>query len=155
MRTVWAGLGTRGPVSCNLPPKPGVRVSELELVHEISAAGICTIHAKGVLDAHTAGQLDSLITKVTEGGCHRIVCVLTHITYIASAGVGVFVGFVNTCQEKGGDLILVHPVGFDSGGEQGGAIVGGYNVLEVFNLLGLADFIKVAKTPEEAFQMFG
>jgi anti-sigma B factor antagonist len=130
-------------------------VSELELVHEVSAAGICTIHAKGVLDAHTAGKLDGLITKVTGAGCHKIVCVLSHVTYIASAGVGVFVGFVNTCKEMGGDLIIVHPIGFDSEGEHGAAIAEGYNVLEVFNLLGLAEFINVAKTTEEAVGSFG
>ena len=129
-------------------------MSDLELVHEISAGGICTIHAKGVLDAHTAAQLDELITKVTGGGCHKIVCVLDHITYIASAGVGVFVGFVNACQENGDDLILVHPIGFDSGDEHGSALAEGYNVLEVFNLLGLAEFITVAKSLPEAEGLF-
>lgn len=128
-------------------------MSELELVHELSSAGVCTIHAAGVLDAHTAGKLDTLITGVVKNGCSQIVCVLNKVTYIASAGVGVFVGFVNSMQEKGGDIVLVHPVGFD-GGTQGSALQEGYNVLEVFNLLGLAEFIKVEKTVEAAIARF-
>lgn len=121
--------------------------STLKLTHGITN-GICGIVCDGVLDAHTAGQLDDLIGKITKGGCHKLMCDLNKITYIASAGVGTFVGYVNACREKGGDLILVYAQGF--GGDT--AIAEGYNVLEVFNLLGLAEFITVCKTSDDAIR---
>jgi anti-sigma B factor antagonist len=122
------------------------------LTHEI-VDGVCTIFPVGVLDAHTSEQLDALVDKVMEGGILKIVCTLDKVTYIASAGVGVFVGYVNTCKEKGGDLVLVHPSGWGMG-EAGSGLSKGYNVLEVFNLLGLSEFISVATSREAALALF-
>ena len=128
-------------------------MSELTLTHEISPSGVCTITPVGVLDAHTSEKLDKLVGKFVDSGTFKIICPLDQVTYIASAGVGVFVGYVNTCKEKGGNLVLVHPMGWD-GGEDGSALAKGYNVLEVFNLLGLAEFITVAKSLDEAAALF-
>ena len=129
-------------------------MSELSLSHEISPSGICTIVAAGVLDAHTSGQLDALVSKVMTGGCHKIICDIEKVTYIASAGVGVFIGSVETCRQKGGNLVLVYSLGFD--GQQGSVgLTPGFNVLEVFNLLGLSQFISVATTQDEATRLFG
>jgi anti-anti-sigma factor len=119
----------------------------------MSQVGVCTITPVGVLDAHTAEKLDTLVGKMVAEGTVRIICPLDQVTYIASAGVGVFVGYVNTCKEKGGNLVLVHPMGWD-GGSDGSALTKGYNVLEVFNLLGLAEFITVAKSVSEAHALF-
>jgi anti-sigma B factor antagonist len=131
-----------------------VAESTLKLTHEPSPDGPHLIVCEGVLDAHTSGQLESVIDGIIKGGDHKIACDLTGVTYIASAGVGVFVGFVNACQDGGGNLILVHPYGFEGENEARG-LSSGYNVLEVFNLLGLADFIPVAKTRDEAFRKLG
>lgn len=126
--------------------------SELELSHRIEASGVCLVSCRGVLDAHTSGRLDRLIEDVTRRGITRVACDLSEVNYIASAGVGVFVGHVNACRENGGDLVLVHPLGFGGDGE-GTGLQQGYNVLEVFNLLGLADFLRVVKTPAEALSL--
>lgn len=117
----------------------------------MSPQGICTIKCVGVLDAHTSSQLDQLVGQVVQRGCTKIVCDLNEVTYIASAGVGVFVGYVNTCKEQGGNLVLLYAQGY---GGEGVAVTQGYNILEVFNLLGLAEHIPVAKSAAEANQLF-
>lgn len=118
----------------------------------MSPQGICTITCDGVLDAHTSSQLDQLVGQVIQRGCTKIVCDLNKVTYIASAGVGVFVGYVNTCKEQGGNLVLLYAQGY---GGEGIGVAQGYNILEVFNLLGLAEHIPVATTTADAVKVFG
>ena len=119
-------------------------MSDLTLTHTSTASGACLITCSGVLDAHTSGDLDRRIAEVTSGGNHRVAVDIQEVTYIASAGVGVFLGCVNTLREAGGDLVLIYPRHVTAKEEDTG-IADGYDVLEVFNLLGLDDAIPVVR----------
>lgn len=124
-------------------------MSNLTLRTQELPGGVLAISAEGVLDADTAGRLDQLVSGAIERGWIRLICDLEKVTYIASAGVGVFIGSLNACREKGGGIVLVHRAASEE--EAAGAgLAQGYNPLQIFDLLGLTSAFPVAPTLEQA-----
>ncbi|MGE0713047.1 MAG: STAS domain-containing protein [Planctomycetota bacterium] len=128
-------------------------MSSLTLKHATAPLGATLITCAGVLDAHTSPELDQLIAELGAAN-PRVVIDIREVTYIASAGVGVFLGSVSTLRDAGGDLILVYPRHVEAR-ESDNAITDGYDVLEVFNLLGLDQAIPVARSVADAEARFG
>ncbi len=58
----------------------------------------------GFLDAHTAPAFEQAIQKEIEQGNRRIVVACDKLTYISSAGLGVFMSFIEEIREAGGDI---------------------------------------------------
>jgi anti-sigma B factor antagonist len=58
----------------------------------------------GFLDAHTAPEFENAIQRELEGGNIRLIVNCSRLTYISSAGLGVFMGFVEEIRERGGDI---------------------------------------------------
>ena len=123
---------------------------QLQLDTETLSDGVCCIRAVGVLDANTASKLDELITKALEHKHHKLVVDIEKITYIASAGVGVFVGCTQQCKDVGGGLVMLAP---QAPTDDSHGLSSGFNPLEVFNLLGLTEHMAIARTLPEARQM--
>src|SRR5688500_1713283 len=124
-------------------------MSNLTLRTQELFGGVLAVFADGVLDADTAGRFDQLVSGAIQHGWTKIICDLERVTYIASAGVGVFVGSLEACRKKGGGIVLVHRAAAE--GEEGGAaLTQGYNPLQIFDLLGLTNVIPLAATLEQA-----
>jgi anti-sigma B factor antagonist len=62
------------------------------------------IRLDGAVDAHTAPQFEDAVQKVIDDGQKKIVVDCEKLTYISSAGLGVFMGFVEEVREEGGDI---------------------------------------------------
>ena len=60
----------------------------------------------GYLDAHTAPQFEKAIQEEFDNGRVRILVDCSGLTYISSAGLGVFMSFVEDVREAGGDIKL-------------------------------------------------
>jgi anti-sigma B factor antagonist len=58
----------------------------------------------GFLDAHTAPEFENAIQREIEGGNIRLIVDCGRLTYISSAGLGVFMGFIEEVRERGGDI---------------------------------------------------
>lgn len=99
----------------------------------------CTVILHGYLDAHTAPSLEEEIERVLESGCHRIVVDFANLDYISSAGLGVFMVFIEQIRSSGGDIKLaaMRP-----------------NVFSVFDLLGFPVLFTIAPTVAEAIAAF-
>ena len=70
-----------------------------------SRQGDITILAvNGYLDAHTAPRFEQTIQDEFDAGRFRIVVDCAGLTYISSAGLGVFMSFVEDLRDKGGDI---------------------------------------------------
>lgn len=67
-------------------------------------AGTTVLALKGYLDAYTAPELEKAIQAEVDGGSLRLVADCGRLTYISSAGLGVFMGFVEEVREAGGDI---------------------------------------------------
>ena len=69
------------------------------------ADGFAVIGMEGAVDAHTAPQFETAVQTVIDEGCSKIIIDCQKLTYISSAGLGVFMGFVEEVRETdGGDI---------------------------------------------------
>lgn len=62
------------------------------------------IHLEGYLDAHTAPQFEAAIQSEIDAGRIRLIVDCAKLAYISSAGLGVFMTFVEEVREPGGDI---------------------------------------------------
>jgi anti-sigma B factor antagonist len=58
----------------------------------------------GFVDAHTAPQFENALQSEIEAGRHFIIVNCEKLNYISSAGLGVFMSFIEEVRERGGDI---------------------------------------------------
>ncbi len=68
------------------------------------ADGLSIITLEGFVDAHTAPQFENAVQKEIEAGRNRIIVNCEKLNYISSAGLGVFMSFIEEVREQGGDI---------------------------------------------------
>lgn len=73
-------------------------------LHKSQQDDISLVAVEGFLDAHTAPQFEKAIQEEIDAGRSRIVVDCEKLTYISSAGLGVFMSFVEEVRESGGDI---------------------------------------------------
>lgn len=73
-------------------------------LHTAEQDGVCVISLEGFLDAHTAPQFEQLVQTEVEKGQYRILVDCASLTYISSAGLGVFMSYVEEIREREGDI---------------------------------------------------
>lgn len=94
---------------------------------------------KGELDAHTASELEAALQKCQEEEHHHIVVNGENLQYISSAGLGVFMAYIEEVRDQGGDIKIaaLQP-----------------RVYNVFDLLGFPMLFDIVETEEEAVEKF-
>ncbi|MBI4602907.1 MAG: STAS domain-containing protein [Planctomycetes bacterium] len=107
----------------------------LKIQREESRDGLVYFELEGLLDAHNFETLEGLFEKYFAQDAYRFVIDLRRLEYVSSSGAGVFIGAVGTCQDNGGDIVLVQP---------------SQEVREIFELLGVLQIFPVVRTREEA-----
>lgn len=81
--------------------------TKFDIIHnEIN--DIDLLYLNGFLDAHTAPILETKIGDLLESGNFKIIIVLRDLDYISSAGLGVFMAFIEDIREKGGDIKIAN-----------------------------------------------
>lgn len=113
--------------------------TEFSIEQEEIDSQIRVIHVNGFLDAHTFQNLDDVIMNVFSEGIYKIGINLENVSYISSAGAGVFIGTHGPARENGGDLILINPT---------------ESVIRVFELLGITQLFTIVKSIDEAIAHF-
>jgi anti-sigma B factor antagonist len=101
--------------------------------------GAIVLALDGFLDAHTAPQFENAISREAEAGHLRLVADCRKLSYISSAGLGVFMSFIEEIREKGGDIKL-------SGIEP--------KVYQVFEVLGFHELFDIVDNVEAAVALF-
>jgi len=100
---------------------------------------VSVLNLAGFLDAHTAPKFqEELLTLIREERT-RIVVNLKSLDYISSAGLGVFMGFIEEIREKGGDIKLSNM---------------SPKVFKVFDLLGFPALYEIFDDEAEAKSRF-
>jgi anti-sigma B factor antagonist len=61
------------------------------------------IRLEGAVDAHTAPQFEEIVQTVIDAGQNKIVVDCAKMSYISSAGLGVFMGFIEEVRDGGGE----------------------------------------------------
>lgn len=101
--------------------------SGLSITHD-TMSGVEVVKLVGYLDGHTFTDLERLIEDLVNAGRTRIVFELSGLSYIASAGVGVFINGQHRARGGGGSLQLVNP---------------NPSVREIFAILGLESLFTI------------
>ena len=65
---------------------------------------ISILSVTGFLDAHTAPRFEKSIQEEFDSGRFRMIVDCAGLTYISSAGLGVFMSFIEDVREKDGDI---------------------------------------------------
>ena len=93
----------------------------------------------GELDAHTAAELEAAFQKALADGSYNLLINGTGLVYISSAGLGVFMAYLEDVRERGGDIKIaaLQP-----------------NVFTVFDLLGFPFLLHIPETEDEALERF-
>ena len=102
-------------------------------------SGVCVIKLSGYLDAHTASDLERSMQEVIANGCYRMVVDFTDLDYISSAGLGVFMVFIESVRKEGGDIKLASMK---------------ERVFSVFDLLGFPVLFQIFTHVEEAVDAY-
>ena len=100
---------------------------------------VSVLKVSGYLDTTTAGELETALYGLLGKNCYRIIVDLSGVTYISSAGWGIFIGEIKDIRANGGDLKLVGMSG---------------DVFEVFQLLEFQSILQAYDSLDEARDAF-
>jgi len=114
-------------------------MSTLRVLHEENREGVVYFELEGLLDAHNFETLEAVFEKHFENAVYRFVIDIRRLSYVSSAGAGVFIGAVGTCQDNDGNIVLVQP---------------SQEVKEIFELLGVFQILPVVQSRAQALEVF-
>lgn len=100
---------------------------------------VSVLELKGYLDAHTAPKLEEAFTQLLTSQRYRIVVNCKDLSYISSAGLGVFMAYIEDVRKNAGDIKLTNM---------------SPKVYNVFDLLGFPLLYEIFKDESEAVRKF-
>lgn len=100
---------------------------------------IIVLDISGELDAHTASQLENTLKELITNKNIKIIVNCNNLEYIASAGLGVFMAYIEDVRSLGGDIKLSNM---------------NKRVYNVFDLLGFPTLYDILDEESEAIQAF-
>jgi anti-sigma B factor antagonist len=100
---------------------------------------VCVLTLKGTIETTNASGLEETLTRIVDERCFRIVVDLGGVTYISSAGWGIFISEIKRIRRNGGDIKLaaMSP-----------------EVREVFDLLEFGNILKPFERTTDALREF-
>ncbi|MFP8489517.1 STAS domain-containing protein [Gracilimonas sp. Q87] len=100
---------------------------------------VSILDISGELDAHTASQLENELKSLIDNENYSIVVNCSGLDYIASAGLGVFMAYIEDVRSLGGDIKLTDM---------------NDRVYNVFDLLGFPTLYDILDSEQEALESF-
>lgn len=97
------------------------------------------IELRGELDAHTASGLETALQKLISLKRHKIIVNCSNLAYISSAGLGVFMAYIEDVRSLGGDIKLTNMTP---------------KVYNVFDLLGFPTLYDILDDESDAIEQF-
>lgn len=97
------------------------------------------ISLKGTIETTNASTLEEALERIINDSCYQIAVDLSDVTYISSAGWGIFISEIKRIRNNGGDIKLAAMMP---------------EVREVFDLLEFNNILKPYSSKEEAIQAF-
>ncbi|HKW14986.1 MAG TPA: STAS domain-containing protein [Candidatus Krumholzibacteria bacterium] len=100
---------------------------------------VAVLTLKGTIETTNASGLEETLARIVDERCYRIVVDLGAVTYISSAGWGIFISEIKRIRRNGGDIKLaaMSP-----------------EVREVFDLLEFGNILKPYERPADALRDF-
>ena len=100
---------------------------------------VCVLTLKGTIETTNASGLEETLARIVDERCYRIVVDLGAVSYISSAGGGIFISEIKRIRRNGGDIKLaaMSP-----------------EVREVFDLLEFGNILKPFERTTDALREF-
>ena len=108
-------------------------------IHHRDGDGFSVLELKGYLDAHTAPELESMFQRLLTDQKFNIIVNFRDLSYISSAGLGVFMAYIEDVRKHKGDIKLSNM---------------SPKVYNVFDLLGFPILYEIFKEEQEAVRRF-
>lgn len=108
-------------------------------INHRTESGLEVLDLQGELDAHTASQLEDSLKRLIDNQKSSIIVNCSQLEYIASAGLGVFMAYIEDVRENGGDIKLTNMSD---------------KVYNVFDLLGFPTLYDILSDEKEAIDKF-
>ncbi len=99
----------------------------------------CVIKVSGEVDASSSIHLDEALQKASNADCAKVLVDCQHLQYISSAGLGVFMSYIQELEAKDKKFVLFNMK---------------EKVYKVFEILGLHQLLTIVDTEEEAKKDF-
>jgi anti-sigma B factor antagonist len=109
-------------------------------VRQEEKSGITLVDITGVVDTGTTLILDDRLSALLREKKYKLIFNMEKVTYVSSAGWGLFISLLHKTREHGGDIKLASMSN---------------EVRNVFNLLAFSNLIHAHKNVEEALDAFG
>ncbi len=100
---------------------------------------VSVLALEGYLDAHTAPKFEDALRQLVDEGRYNILVNFEKLEYISSAGLGVFMGFIENVRAKGGDIKMCNM---------------SEKVFKIFDLLGFPALYDIVPREEDALAKF-
>lgn len=105
--------------------------------NDLGELSILNLH--GFLDAHTAPELEKHLDQLMQEGRCKIIVNFENLNYISSAGLGVFMGKIESIREQQGDIKMCRMTP---------------KIFRVFDLLGFPTLYDIVDEEDKAKQLF-
>jgi anti-sigma B factor antagonist len=96
------------------------------------------LHIQGRFDAEGLPAALSRIDEARERECSRFLIDLEHVSFIGSAGIGIFLSLVEEMRNEGGGVVFSHVPP---------------SILRIFEVLNVLEFLEIVDSLEEALQL--
>jgi len=96
------------------------------------------LHIQGRFDAEGLPPTLSRIDKARERGCSRFLIDLEHVSFIGSAGIGIFLSLVEEMRNEGGGVVFSHVPP---------------SILRIFEVLNVLEFLEIVDDRERALKL--
>ena len=100
---------------------------------------ISILNLNGFLDAHTSVELEKCFEELISENKFKIIVNFDKLSYISSAGLGVFMAFIETARENSGDIKLC---GMSD------------KIYNIFDMLGFPILFEIYKEENSAIEKF-
>ena len=108
-------------------------------INRRNKSGLEVLDLQGELDAHTASQLEDVLKNLINSNKSNIIVNFKDLDYIASAGLGVFMAYIEDVRSIGGDIKLTNM---------------NDKVYNVFDLLGFPTLYDIFEDEHHAIEKF-
>ena len=97
------------------------------------------MNLEGFLDAHTSGVLESAFENLLNDKIYKVIVNFKLLSYISSAGLGVFMAYIEQMRQNGGDIILSEMSD---------------KIFNIFDMLGFPLLFEIFKEEKSAVEKF-
>ncbi|MBD3306983.1 anti-sigma factor antagonist [candidate division KSB3 bacterium] len=109
------------------------------VVDTLDQQHITKVSVEGFLDAHTVPEMENIIHGLIQDRKYRIIVDFQELSYISSAGLGVFMSVIGEVKNNNGDIILMNMPP---------------KIYKVFDLLGFTEIFTIVDDEDKAIQAF-